>query len=243
MIESEKFSGIGKLIAGVTHELNNPLSAILGFSQIPLMKECSQEETRSFFEKINRSAVLCKNIIENLLSFSRRKESKKEPLHINSVIKSTMDLKQHDLQMDDVEMVYQLSDNLPVVIADINGLQQVFLNIINNAHQAMKACDGDRILKIQSKCNEQVISVSFRDTGPGIAKENLQKIFEPLFTTKKRGQGTGLGLSICYEIVKEHGGNILVASEEGEGTCFMVEIPIVTPNLETTPDNRAKALE
>lgn len=233
LIESEKFSEIGKLITGVTHELNNPLSAIMGFSEIPLMTECSAEDARSYFEKINRSALLCKNIIENLLSFSRKSEPKKELLQINPVIKSTMELKEHDLQRDGIELIDRLSNDIPPIMADVNGLQQVFLNMINNAHQAMKSHGGDGILKIQSECDEQVVRVSFLDTGPGIPRENLQKIFEPLFTTKERGEGTGLGLSICYEIVKEHGGNILVASEEGAGACFIVEIPIAPPDLDT----------
>ncbi len=227
LIQSEKFSEIGKLIAGVAHELNNPLAAILGFAEIPLMTQCPPEDTRDYFEKIKKSALLCKNIIEKLLAFSRKKDSKRERLHINSIIETTLELKQRDLKMDSIEVVKQLAEDIPYTMADFYGLQQVFLNMINNAHQAMKKGMDKGTIIVKSECDGKMIRVSFRDTGPGIPKENLQKIFEPLFTTKGRGEGTGLGLSICYEIIEDHGGTILVASEEGEGACFIIEIPVV----------------
>jgi two-component system NtrC family sensor kinase len=183
---------------------------------------------RSYLEKINKSALLCNNIINKLLTFSRKREYNKECLHINSIVTSTLELKEHDLRIDEVKVITDLSNKLPMTIADFYGLQQVFLNLINNAHQAMIGQNGDRILTIKSECKGKNICVSFCDTGPGIPQDNLQKIFEPLFTTKDKGEGTGLGLSICYEIVvNEHKGNIFVASEYGHGACFVVEIPVV----------------
>jgi len=228
LIQSEKFSEIGKLIAGITHELKSPLTSIMGFSEIPLITNCSPENMRSYFEKINKSALLCNNIINKLLTFSRKREYNRECLHINSIIMRTLELKEHDLRIDGIKVVTEFSDKLPMTIADFYGLQQVFLNLINNAHQAMSGQGNDRILTIKSEYKKKSICVSFRDTGPGISQENLQKIFEPLFTTKEKEEGTGLGLSICYEIiVNEHRGDIFVASEYGEGACFIVEIPVI----------------
>jgi signal transduction histidine kinase len=227
LIQSEKFSEIGKLIAGIAHELKNPLTSITGFSDIPLQTECSLEDMRSYLKKINQGALLCNSIINKLLTFARKRETKLEPLQINSVITSTLELKDHDLKIDGIEVVTQLSHTLPTIVADFFGLQQVFLNLINNAHQAMREHDGKRILAVKSENNENVVRVNFSDTGPGIPAENIETIFEPLFTTKKEGEGTGLGLSICYEIVvKEHGGDIFVTSQPGEGAYFVVEIPV-----------------
>ena len=228
LIQSEKFSEIGTLIAGITHELKGPLTSILGFSEIPLITNCSPEHMRSYLEKINKSALLCNNIINRLLTFSRKREYNRECLHINSILTSTLELKEHDLRIDGIKVVTELSDKLPMTIADFYGLQQVFLNLINNAHQAMREQESDRILTIKSECKKKSICVSLCDTGPGIAQDNLQKIFEPLFTTKDKSEGTGLGLSICYEIVvNEHKGDLFVASEYGEGACFIVEIPVI----------------
>jgi len=122
-------------------------------------------------------------------------------------------------------------------MADYHELQQVFLNMINNAQQAMKDHPGSKILTVRSASDDGAIRISFQDTGPGIPKQNLQKIFEPLFTTKPMGEGTGLGLSVSYAIIKEHGGDIFVASEPGKGACFVIEIPIVAQTSETAPSS------
>ena len=226
LMQSEKFSAIGQLLAGVAHELNNPLTAVMGFSELLLIRECSPDKTRNYLEKINKSALLCKNIIQKLLAFSRKEKSKQKYIQVNHIIESTLELKQHDLKADNIQVVRQLADNMPSTMADFYELQQVFLNMINNAHQAMKMHAGTGTLTIKSTFDEKTMRISFLDTGPGIPKENLQKIFEPLFTTKKRGEGTGLGLSICYEIIKKHKGDIFVASDQGKGACFVIELPI-----------------
>jgi signal transduction histidine kinase len=234
LMQSEKFSAVGELIASVVHELNNPLTAVLGFSELLLLQEWSKEQTRKYLENINNSAQLCKKITQKLLAFSRKQEPQREQVKINNIIESTIELKQHDLKVDEIEVIKQLADHMPTTIADPHELQQVFLNIINNAHHAMKAHRGKRSLTVKSEFDDTMIRVHFTDTGPGISKENLQKIFEPLFTTKENGKGTGLGLSVCYEIIQEHEGTIYVASEGGKGSCFVIEIPILTtPSLYT----------
>jgi signal transduction histidine kinase len=229
LMQSEKFSAIGQLLAGVAHELNNPLTTIMGSSEILLLRKCSPDKTRNYLEKINESSLLCKNIVQKLLAFSRKEESKQEYIQVNHVIESTLELKQHDFKVDSIKVVKQLADNMPCTMVDFYELQQVFLNMINNAHQAMKMHAGKRTLTVKSTFDEKVIRINFLDTGPGIPEKNLQKIFEPLFTTKKRGEGAGLGLSICYEIIKKHKGDIFVANGQGKGACFVIELPIVCP--------------
>jgi signal transduction histidine kinase len=226
LMESEKFSAIGQLLSGVAHELNNPLAVVIGFSELLLIREYSPDITRSYLEKINKSSLLCKNIVQKLLTFSRKEESKQEYIQVNDIIESTLELKQHDFKVDGIQVVKQLADNMPCTMADFYELQQVFLNMINNAHQAIKMHAETGTMTIKSTFDEKTMRISFLDTGPGIPKENLQKIFEPLFTTKKRGEGTGLGLSICYEIIKKHKGDIFVASDQGKGACFVIELPI-----------------
>jgi two-component system NtrC family sensor kinase len=227
---SEKFSALGELVAGVAHELNNPLGAILGFSEVLLMKEFPPEKTKKYLENIHNSAQLCGSIIEKLLTFSRKREKKREYTDVNAILQTTIELKQHDFKMDSIQVDQSLAEQMPFTMVDVHELQQVFLNMINNAHQAMKMYAGEGTLTLESLCIDKKIRITIRDTGPGIPEENLQKIFEPLFTTKPEGQGTGLGLSVCYDIISEHGGDIFIASESGKGACFMIELPVLKPN-------------
>jgi len=228
LLQSEKFAALGQLIAGFAHEINNPLGVIMGLTDLLLMKEWSPEEIRDYLEKINKGALLSKNIVEKFLAFSRKYEKKREHLEVNAVIESTLDLKQHDFKRDRIQVVRNLAGHMPGTMADFHELQQVFLNVINNAHQAMKEQSGTGFLTIKSEFDDRAIRISFQDTGPGIPQENLQKIFEPLFTTKEIGKGTGLGLSLSCEIIKEHGGDVYVASEPGKGACFVIELPIIS---------------
>jgi len=227
LMQSEKFAALGQLIAGVAHELNNPLAAIMGYSELLLLSEHPSELTRDYLEKVKQSAELCKDIIQRLLSFSRKQEKKREFCQMNAIIENTLELKKHDFKKDGIQLVRDLAGRMPGTMAGISELQQVFLNMINNAHQAMKEHSRVRTLTVKSEFDHALIRIRFEDTGPGIPKENLQKIFEPLFTTKEEGKGTGLGLSICYEIVKAHEGSIYVASEPGKGASFVIELPIV----------------
>jgi two-component system NtrC family sensor kinase len=226
LIESEKFSIIGQLIAGVSHELNNPLTAILGLSEVVLMTDDLPELTRQQLEKINKSAILCKSIVQKLLALSRKEERKREPVDINSVIKTSFDLIDIELKKDGVEVVTQLADSMPSTTADFYELEQVFLNLISNAVHAMRNNRNGRKINVKSEFDEKYISVQFQDNGPGIPKDDFQKIFEPLYTTKKKCEGTGLGLSICYEIIEEFGGDIYVGNKNGTGACFVVKLPV-----------------
>ena len=225
--ESEKFAVIGQLIAGVAHELKNPLNSVIGFSDLLMTGDFSPEITKEYIKNINTGAKLCVNIVQKLLGFARRQNSEKSPVSINEIIGSTLDLKQHDFRVDGIEVSKQLSDSMLHTIANFYEIQQVLLNIVTNAHHAMKANNGTRRLTLESEAAENTIRISCKDTGMGIHKENLQKIFEPLFTTKEKDMGTGLGLSVCYDIVKDHQGSIYVASEPGKGACFVIELPMI----------------
>ena len=224
--QSEKFAVIGQLIAGVVHDLNNSLNSVIGFSDLLMIDEFPAAEKQKYLKTINEGANLCKNIVQKLLAFARKEETVKESVNLNDVVNSTLDLKRHDFNVDQIEVDKTLAPNIHFVTADFYEIQQVFLNIVTNAHYEMKSMDGTRKLTVHTESDDASVRVRFQDSGKGIPIEHLQKIFEPLFTTKEKGVGTGLGLSICYDIIRDHNGTIYVAREPGQGACFIVELPV-----------------
>jgi signal transduction histidine kinase/ActR/RegA family two-component response regulator len=226
LIQSEKLSAIGQLISGVAHELNNPLAAVIGFSQLSLGTEANPK-TISYLKKICSEADRCAKIVNNLLTFSRKSKAEKQPVGINGIIERTLDLMSYQFQVNNVKIIKDLDAELPKTLGDFHQLQQVFLNIVNNAFQAMQEKSKEGSLTVRTKRIKDMILIEFTDTGPGIPKENLIKIFDPFFTTKEIGKGTGLGLSVSYGIIKEHGGSIYALSEPGKGATFVIELPIV----------------
>jgi signal transduction histidine kinase len=223
--QSEKFAVIGQLIAGVVHDLNNSLNSVIGFSDLLVAVEFSPEETKEYLRNINEGANLCKNIVQKLLTFARKEETEKAPVNLNDIVESTLDLKRHDFKVDQIEVEKTLAPDISYITADFYEIQQVFLNIVTNAHHEMKSLEGVRKLTVLTESDQATVQVRFQDSGKGISKEHLQKIFEPLFTTKEKGVGTGLGLSVCYDIIRDHDGKMFVASEPGQGACFIVELP------------------
>ncbi|MFC1714274.1 ATP-binding protein [Candidatus Poribacteria bacterium] len=226
LAQSEKISALGQLISGVAHELNNPLTGVIGYSQL-LLDTGSDDETRLRLEIINKEANRCHKVVDSLLQFAREYEPIKERVQINEVIESTLDLKRYQLHVDDIELELRLSTDVPETTADPHQMQQVFMNIINNAHQAMSEHIGQGKLTVETELDDDTIIIRFTDTGPGMSKENIRRIFDPFFTTKSVGKGTGLGLSISHSIVAEHDGRMYVDSEMGKGSVFTVEIPVV----------------
>ena len=224
LIQSEKLAATGQLVAGVAHELNNPLTGILGFAQISLQSDELSPQLREDLETILKQSQRCREIIQNLLQFSRRKEPKKEPAHLVPLLEATLRLVRYDFSTAGIDIVREFSDSLPLVFADTSQLQQVFLNIINNSRHAMENRKSARLL-IQACREPDKAILSFKDSGCGIPEEHLSKIFDPFFTTKPVGQGTGLGLSISHGIIQQHGGTIRVESQEGVGTTFIIELP------------------
>ncbi len=229
LIQSAKMAVIGQIGAGVAHEINNPLTSILGFTQLlssKLDKLNLDPETfkifKNYLEKIEKESERCKIIVEKLLSFSRKPSEGIEIFDINKVIEDTLSLLKSQLTVSNIDVITDFKVDLPLVKGIPNQIQQVFVNMIVNAKDAMP--NGGE-LKISTEIEDDMVKISFSDTGHGISKENLSKIFEPFFTTKHDKKSVGLGLSISYNIIREHGGDIKVESEEGKGTSFYIYLP------------------
>jgi len=222
-----RLAAIGELAAGVAHELNNPLAAIQGFSQLLASRNGLDETTKKDLETIYREAQRAGRITQNLLSFARRHKPEKSLISMNDAITKSLDLHSYRMKVNNIELSLELDLGLPKTMADFYQMQQVFVNIINNAEQAMTETSRKGRLCIETKKVGHMIQITFADNGPGIPEQNLKRIFDPFFTTKAVGKGTGLGLSICYGIIREHSGHIYATSKYGEGATFVVEIPII----------------
>jgi len=225
LIRSEKMAAVGQLAAGVAHELNNPLTGILGFAQLLMQSSDLSGREREDLESIHVESQRCRQIIQNLLKFSRRKEPLKAPIEIVQLLDSTLDLVYYEVSTSGIEVIKEYIPSAPPIFGDSAQLQQVFVNIVTNAKQAMEE-RGTGELRIKVEADPTHLRVLFKDNGCGIAKQNLSKIFDPFFTTKPVGKGTGLGLSVSYGIIESHGGAVRVESEEGVGTTVTVELPV-----------------
>jgi len=229
LIQSEKLSAIGELISGIAHELNNPLTGVMGYSQLLQMRGDLDERAKDSLVKINNLATRCQRIVQNLLSFARKQKPERTLTSVNEILGRTVELRSYELQVNNIELVLEPDPQLPRTIADAHQLQQVFLNVITNAEQAMLEAKGRGRLTIRTR-NDIAgghIVVEITDDGPGIPEQHLTKIFDPFFTTKEVGKGTGLGLSLAYGIIKEHAGNIYARSRLGEGSTFVIELPVI----------------
>jgi len=247
LIQSEKLSAIGELISGIAHELNNPLTGVMGYSQLLQLRKDLDDRARDSLLKINNLALRCQKIVQNLLSFARKQKPERTLSNVNEILERTVELRNYEFSVNNIQIVRELDRNLPRTIADSHQLQQVFLNIITNAEHAMLQACGRGRLTIRSRAdlpNSRIV-VEISDDGPGIPEAHLSKIFDPFFTTKEVGKGTGLGLSLAYGIIKEHGGNIYALSRQGEGATFVVELPIISklPDTKLFPDPMPQALE
>jgi PAS domain S-box-containing protein len=225
---SSRLAAIGELSAGVAHEINNPLAAIKGFSELLLARYDLDEAVKSDVEAIFKEAQRATKITQDLLSFARRHEPAKCFISINEALAKSLDLCACHMKANNIDMAVEFDPELPKIMADFFQMQQVFVNIIVNAEQAMAEANGRGKLAVKTQKDDNLIRISFTDNGPGIAEGNLKRVFDPFFTTKEVGKGTGLGLSICYGLVEAHGGRIYARSRAGQGTSFIVEIPIVS---------------
>jgi len=224
LMHAEKMAAVGQLVSGVAHEVNNPLTAILGFADLlmenPEMPESARRDMRVILQEAQRT----KQIVQNLLSFARQMPPQRKPVELNTILRRTVQLRSYDLQSRGVEVVEELDPDLAAVIGDSHQLQQVFLNILNNAYDAVRDSGRPARIEIRTANRGSLVEVLFRDNGQGISQ--AERIFDPFFTTKEVGKGTGLGLSICYGIVREHGGEILCHNNaEGAGATFVVRFP------------------
>jgi len=224
LVHAEKMAAVGQLVSGVAHEVNNPLTAILGFADLLMENPDIPESARKDLRVILQEAQRTKQIVQNLLSFARQMPPQRAAVQLNSILRRTVQLRSYDFTSHGVEVIEHLDENLPEVIGDPHQLQQVFLNILNNAYDAVHQVGRPARIEIMSTKADDSVEVSFRDNGNGISHPD--RIFDPFFTTKEVGKGTGLGLSICYGIVKEHGGEILCHNNLGEpGATFVVRLP------------------
>jgi signal transduction histidine kinase/CheY-like chemotaxis protein len=225
LLGSEKMALMGQIVAGIAHELNNPLTIVLGNTQLLLMRHREDEDAKAL-RKVGDSAERASKIVRNLLSFARRENPERKLTDINAVITKTLELHGYELRVRDISVELDLQRNLPSTMTDAGQIQQVFLNLIVNAEHAMIDSNGKGRLYIRTRTEGAYVLAEFSDDGPGISPEHVRRIFEPFFTTKAVGKGTGLGLSICQNIIQEHGGRIDVKSEPGSGTTFVVQIPV-----------------
>lgn len=231
--QAEKLSALGQLISGVAHELNNPLAVISGYSQLLTMRPSTDEKTKNDLLKIQRESERASRIVQNFLTFARKHPMEKTNVNLNELVEITLELIDYDLRASGVRLVLELKPDLPEVYADLNQLEQVFLNIITNAVHAMEGNSNEKVLVIRTESNETHVIVKFIDSGTGIDNTILGKIFDPFFTTKEVGVGTGLGLSISYSIVKEHAGNIYAKNNPDKGASFIIELPITVKKKPT----------
>jgi len=223
---ASRLASIGELASGAAHEINNPLTGVIGYAQLLLARKDIPKDIRHDVEIINEGAQRVANIVKKLLAFARQTRPEQRYVNINELIRNTLDLQAYALAANNIKVTLQLARDLPMTTADPSQLQQVFLNLIMNAETEMKLAHDKGKLSIKTEHVDNIIRISFKDNGPGIAKEILESIFDPFFTTREVGEGTGLGLSICYGIIKEHGGRIWAESEPGKGATLIIELPV-----------------
>ena len=224
LVHAEKMAAVGQLVSGVAHEVNNPLTAILGFADLLLENPDLPETARKDLRVILQEAQRTKQIVQNLLSFARQMPPQRNAVQLNLILRRTIQLRSYDFNSHGVDIVEHLDEGIPDVNGDAHQLQQVFLNILNNAYDAVHEIGRPARIEITTGKAGNAVEISFRDNGYGISHPD--RIFDPFFTTKEVGKGTGLGLSICYGIVKEHGGEILCHNNtDGQGATFIVRFP------------------
>ncbi|MCL4474447.1 MAG: response regulator [Actinobacteria bacterium] len=253
LLQSEKMAAVGQLVSGVAHELNNPLTGVIGYAQL-MMRRCQdgcEQPAIKDVEAILSEAQRASKIVQSLLSFARKYKPQKCEVDLNEAIRSVINLRSYDLNVRNIKLDTDLDPGLPRVVADLHQMEQVLLNIINNAEQAIDTAQGQGIISVRTRSDGDSIRAEIVDNGAGIASEDLAHIFDPFFTTKEIGKGTGLGLSICYGIVEEHGGEIRVSSRKDVGTTMTIELPACTdshpvsainPGIKTSDENRSRVL-
>jgi len=229
LFRSEKLASLGKLAAGVAHEINNPLTGILTNSSLLLEDLDPGDSRREDVDVIVKETIRCREIVKRLLDFAKQTKPQKRPTNVNDLIDNIILLVRNQTSFRNIDIQRQLAPELPDILADADQMQQVFINIILNAADAMSK-GGKLVIRSSLSASGDAIMVSFADTGPGISEENRERIFDPFFTTKEHG--TGLGLSISYGIVEQHGGTIRVESTVGQGSIFSVELPVMGADTE-----------
>ncbi len=224
LLQSEKMASVGQLVSGVAHELNNPLTGIIGFTQLLLMRDLPPEVRREV-TTIHDEAERAARIVQNLLSFSRQRRAERVRVDLNGLIERVIELRSYEFRVRNIEMGMNLAPLLPSIMADSHQIQQVLLNVIGNAEHAIQDRSGGYI-QCSTRMTAGSATITIADSGIGISREHLRRVFDPFFTTKEVGEGTGLGLAICYGIIADHGGEITIDSKRGGGTTVTIRLPL-----------------
>jgi signal transduction histidine kinase len=225
LVHIEKLSAIGELASGVAHEINNPLTTILGLAQLMLGRADVPAPVRERIALVADEASRAAGIVQNLLMFARHYPPERRPCSLVDAVHRVIALKSYQLEHDKIAVTLDLAEDLTVVWADENQMQQVLLNLVQNAHQAMARRSGERALTVRLRVRDDRVVIEVIDTGPGIPPQLLSRIFDPFFTTKPPGEGSGLGLSVSYGIVAQHGGRLYAENRPEGGAVFVVELP------------------
>jgi PAS domain S-box-containing protein len=225
--QADKLASLGQLSAGVAHEINNPMGVILGYTQLLLREEAPDSEKHSDLKIIEKHVKNCKAIVEDLLSFSRSSKTEEKTIKIHEIIDEVLNFVEQHAEIEHLDIIRRYDEEIPVILLDEKKIKQVFINLIMNASHAIGGSGTIEIRTNYDQPNES-IQVQVTDSGYGISNADMKRIFDPFFTTKPTGEGTGLGLSVSYGIIKDHGGEITVESEPGQGSTFTVILPVNT---------------
>ena len=241
LLQAEKMAALGQTVSGVAHELNNPLATILSWAE-RLSQRTLDEPVRRGLETILSEAERAARIVRNLLTFARKRQTTRAMVDVNQVARETLALRAYEQRLTNIRVIDALAAGLPQVFADGHQVQQVLLNLMINAEQAMLSAHGRGILVVRTwhDADQETVMLEINDDGPGIPDDLQPKIFDPFFTTKEVGKGTGLGLTVAYAIVQEHGGRIRLESRPNGGASFYVEMPVTGARLRADAAARAR---
>jgi two-component system NtrC family sensor kinase len=242
LLQAEKMAALGQTISGVAHELNNPLATILSWAERLSQRAALEEPVRRGLETILSESERAARIVRNLLTFARKRQTTRAMVDINQVVRETLALRAYEQRVSNITVIDALAAGLPQIFADGHQIQQVLLNLVINAEQAMLSANGRGVLVVRTwhDAHHESVILEINDDGPGIPEELQPKIFDPFFTTKEVGKGTGLGLTVAYAIIQEHGGRLRLESRPNHGASFYVEVPVSGGKLSPAPITRTR---
>ena len=236
LVQSEKLASIGQLVSGVAHELNNPLTIVIGLIDLMIDSNDMPAKQKKRLKKVHTATMRCAKVVENLIKFSRKEVVHNETIDINSIVEETIGFFEYQFMVNNISLKKSIQKNIPPTVGDPQQLKQVFLNIISNAYDSMVSQDNEKLLEVTTHSDDKTIIIEFRDTGHGVLEDHRKRLFEPFFTTKDVGRGTGLGLSLSFGIMKEHNGEIFLDSTYKDGAKFTLVLPIVTAHFKEKND-------